>query len=104
MLNPWLAVALNIVPLGAGYLYAGRYRRFGVTLILGIVSAIAGLLILVAMFYPFGLGTAPSNGFVALALALGALPLVALSAYTSWDALTIVEDENAIAQRQHETK
>ena len=56
------------------------------------------------MFYPFGLGTAPSNGFVALALALGALPLVALSTYTSWDALTIVEDENAIAQRQHETK
>ena len=56
MLSPWLAVSLNIVPLGAGYLYAGRFRRFGVTLILSIVSGIVGLLILIAMFFPFAYG------------------------------------------------
>ena len=42
MKKPWLAALLNVVPLGAGYLYLGARTKSVLTLLLGISSPFIG--------------------------------------------------------------
>ena len=43
MKKPWLAALLNVIPLGAGYLYLGAWTRFVQTLLLGISTPFIGI-------------------------------------------------------------
>ena len=45
MKKPWLAAALNIVPLGLGYWYLGAHKKFLWTLLLGIAAPFIGVTI-----------------------------------------------------------
>lgn len=39
--KPWLAVILNVLLTGLGYIYAGKRKLFGVMLLVGELAAIA---------------------------------------------------------------
>ncbi len=45
MKKPWLAAALNLVPLGLGYWYLGAWTKFLRTLLLGIAAPFMGVII-----------------------------------------------------------
>jgi hypothetical protein len=85
MKSPTVAAALNVIPLGFGYLYLGEDTRFGLTFAVGLI------LILLASFIMFNLafatcGFSPCTGTeIALIFRPLALPLT-LSIFTMIDA------------------
>ena len=88
----WLAALLNVVPLGFGYLYVRRPKRFTATLLIGPLAVFAGMFF--AIWYLFGQcfgggcsGEESSNAV----LILFSLPSL-VTAVTAWNAWRIARE------------
>lgn len=87
------AAALNVVPLGLGYLYLRLKVRFVVALALGLLAPMVGLFAFVAFLSLLGYDAwcfadcsyAPPWIF-RLGVLIGVLPLTGVAAFTAWDA------------------
>ena len=86
MKKPWLAALLNVIPLGFGYIYLGRWGRFFLTFI---GFPIAFFLDAVLVSVGFGGGGPPSGWDQLLPLILLFLLPALVAAFTARDAWRI---------------
>ena len=95
MKKPWLAALLNVVPLplGFGYLYLGRLRRFIIGFLVGVLAMLgfAAAAITAAIW---ALSCVDCEG-AAIALAVaGGLFFLLLVLFTAWDAWGLAAEHN----------
>ncbi len=87
MKNPWLAAALNVVPLGLGYIYLRRWLRLDAALVGGLVTV--GVSVVLMYGFAFACGDAGCSidsiaEYVPLLIIVS--PPVILAAATAQDA------------------
>ncbi len=106
MKKPRLAAQLNLIPLGIGYIYLRRWKRFVATFIGGTIAGFAGLFfalwILFGRCFELSLSDC-SGGTYPLALIVFLSLPGAVAAFTARDAWHLVRDENlrrACARRE----
>lgn len=94
--QPWLAVLLNTLPVGFGYLYLLRLVRFGMALLGGTAAVMGGLLIYYLLTFSYYATCSPCEIYVEfLAGGVGALPGLLVAGFTAWDAWRLALAHNA---------
>ncbi len=92
MKKPWVGALLNLIPLGIGYQYLGRNKRALVTLIVGVLAGIAGLMSVAGYSINEGLGGRETSGVKLLLFLLS--PVVVVAAFTSVDAWLLAQGKS----------
>ena len=93
MKKPWLAALLNLIPLGFGYLYLRRFRRFGATLLVG---TMAGFVLFLGVPLTIYACYYECSEAVVLFILIMLLSLPgAVAAFTAWNAWRLASRDGA---------
>ena len=98
MNKPWLAALLNVIPLGIGYIYLRRWKRFVATFVGGLIAAYAGLFLAVESIEDcIGLVSSPCGGTFLGALVLFLSLPGAVAGFTTRDAWRLAQKHSRLA-------
>ena len=99
MKKPMLAALLNLIPLGIGYIYVRRWKRFVATFIVGTIAGFAGLFFAVWLLFgrcfEFDFSDCSSGTYRLALIVFLSLP-GAVAAFTSQDAWRIARGETSL--------
>ena len=109
MKKPWLAVLLNVVPLGFGYIYLERDERFYAAFLVGVGATLAFSMAAILGWFDCGISSrgqhCPDAEEIALLVGVWAL-LFLLAVYTVQDAwrMALRHNEKRAPQSEPNTK